>query len=118
MMLAAAGSAGLRGLNPDAPRVVVTGIGLVTALGTGVDKTWRGLVAGRSGVERIQSFDPSRLSSQMAGEVRDFDASHVLDRKDLRRVDRYIQFGLVATREAMDMAGLPDRLEGDEAEAT
>ena len=54
----------------------------------------------------------------MAGEVLDFDASHVLDKKDLRRTDRYIQFGLVAAREAMDMAGLPDRLEGDEAEQT
>jgi 3-oxoacyl-[acyl-carrier-protein] synthase II len=108
----------LRGPNPDAPRVVVTGLGLITALGTGVDRTWSGLVAGRSGVRRIESFDPSRLNSQMAAEVPDFDASHVLDKKELRRTDRYIQFGLVAAREAMDMAGLPDRLEGDAAEET
>ena len=100
------------------PRVVITGLGLVTALGTGVAKTWDGLVAGRSGIRRTQAFDPARLPSQVAGEVLDFDASHVLDRKDLRRMDRYIQLGLVATREAMDMAGLPARLEGDEAEAT
>jgi 3-oxoacyl-[acyl-carrier-protein] synthase II len=100
------------------PRVVVTGLGLLTALGNTVEATWQGLIAGRSGVRRIEAFDPSRLSSQIAGEVHDFDASHVLDRKDLRRTDRYIQFGLVATREAMDMAGLPDRLEGDEAEQT
>jgi 3-oxoacyl-[acyl-carrier-protein] synthase II len=111
-------SAGLRGPNPSATRVVVTGLGLITALGTGVQKTWQGLVAGRPGVERIHVFDPSRLTSQMAGQVDDFDASHVLDKKDLRRTDRYIQFGLVAAREAMDMAGLPARLEGDEAEAT
>jgi 3-oxoacyl-[acyl-carrier-protein] synthase II len=108
----------LRGPIADAPRVVVTGLGLITALGTGVDKTWRGLVAGRSGVRRIETFDPSRLNSQMGAEVPDFDASHVLDKKDLRRTDRYIQFGLVAAREAMDMAGLPDRLEGDDAEET
>jgi 3-oxoacyl-[acyl-carrier-protein] synthase II len=108
----------LRGPIADAPRVVVTGLGLITALGTGVDKTWRGLIAGRSGVRRIQAFDPSRLNSQMGAEVPDFDASHVLDKKDLRRTDRYIQFGLVAAREAMDMAGLPDRLEGDAAEET
>ena len=108
----------LRGPNPDAPRVVVTGLGLITALGTGVEKTWEGLVAGRSGVRRIETFDPTRLTSQMAGEVTDFDASHILDRKDLRRTDRYIQFGLVAAREAMDMAGLPARLEGDMAEET
>jgi 3-oxoacyl-[acyl-carrier-protein] synthase II len=111
-------AAGLRGPNPSATRVVVTGLGLITALGTGVQKTWQGLVAGRPGVERIHAFDPSRLISQMAGQVDDFDASHVLDKKDLRRTDRYIQFGLVAAREAMDMAGLPARLEGDEAEAT
>jgi 3-oxoacyl-[acyl-carrier-protein] synthase II len=102
----------------DRERVVVTGLGLVTALGTGVEKTWQNLVAGHSGVRRIEQFDPSRLSSQMGGEVRDFDASHVLDRKDLRRTDRYIQFGLVAAREAMDSAGLPERLEGEDAEET
>jgi 3-oxoacyl-[acyl-carrier-protein] synthase II len=111
-------SAGLQGPNPSAPRVVVTGLGRITALGTGVQKPWQGMVAGRPGVQRIHVFDPSRLSSQMAGQVDDFDASHVLDKKDLRRTDRYIQFGLVAAREAMDMAGLPARLEGDEAEAT
>jgi 3-oxoacyl-[acyl-carrier-protein] synthase II len=99
-------------------RVVVTGLGLVTALGLNVDETWSNLVAGRSGINRIQRFDPSRVASQIAGEVRDFDASHVLDRKDVRRTDRYIQFGLVAAREAMDMAGLPERLEGEEAENT
>jgi 3-oxoacyl-[acyl-carrier-protein] synthase II len=93
-------------------------MGAVTALGNDVASTWDGLVAGRSGIRRIERFDPSRLSSQMAGEVRDFDASKVLDRKDIRRVDRYIQFGLVASREAMDQAGLPARLEGEEAERT
>ncbi len=104
--------------SPAARRVVVTGMGAVSPLGNDVTSTWDGLVAGRSGIRRTQAFDPSRLNSQMAGEVRDFDASHVLDRKDLRRIDRYIQFGLVAAREAMDQAGLPQRLEGEEAEQT
>ncbi len=99
-------------------RVVVTGMGAVTALGTDVASTWAGLVAGRSGVRRIETFDPSRLTSQVAAEVRDFDASAVLDRKELRRTDRYIAFGLVASREAMDQAGLPGRLEGELAERT
>jgi 3-oxoacyl-[acyl-carrier-protein] synthase II len=99
-------------------RVVVTGMGMVTALGNDVATTWAGLVAGRSGVRTIESFDPSRLSARIAAEVRDFDASGVLDRKDQRRTDRYIQFGLVAARQAMDQAGLPDRLEGALAEAT
>ena len=99
-------------------RVVVTGMGEVTALGNDVDSTWEGLVAGRSGVRRTQSFDPSRVASQVAAEVQDFDASNVLDRKDVRRTDRYIQFGLVTARQAMDQAGLPERLEGEEAERT
>ena len=99
-------------------RVVVTGMGLLTALGNDVPSTWEAMLAGRSGIRTIDAFDPSRLTSQIAGEVRDFDASHVLDRKDQRRTDRYIQFGLVATREAMDQAGLPARLEGDLAERT
>ena len=80
----------------DRRRVVVTGMGMVTALGNDVATTWAGLVAGRSGIRTIEAFDPSRLTSRIAGEVRDFDASGVLDRKDMRRIDRYIQFGLVA----------------------
>jgi 3-oxoacyl-[acyl-carrier-protein] synthase II len=102
----------------DRRRVVVTGMGAVTALGNDVASTWEALVAGRSGVRTIDSFDPSRLTSRMAAEVRDLDASHVLDRKDLRRTDRYIQFGLVAARQALDEAGLPERFEGDLAERT
>jgi 3-oxoacyl-[acyl-carrier-protein] synthase II len=97
-------------------RVVVTGMGAVTALGPDVSTTWDGLVAGRSGVRTIASFDPVRLDSQIAAEVQDFDPSDVIDRKDLRRMDRYIQFGLYVAREAMRQAGLPDRLEGDLAE--
>jgi 3-oxoacyl-[acyl-carrier-protein] synthase II len=101
-----------------ARRVVVTGMGAVTALGNDVPSTWAGMAAGRSAVRTITAFDPSRVTSRIAGEVHDVDASHVLDRKELRRTDRYIMFGLVAAREAMDAAGLPDRLEGDLAEAT
>jgi 3-oxoacyl-[acyl-carrier-protein] synthase II len=101
-----------------ARRVVVTGMGALTALGNDVASTWEGLTAGRSGIRTIEAFDPSRLTSRIAGEVRDIDGSHVLDRKDLRRIDRYILFGLVAAREAMDEAGLPARLEGDLAERT
>jgi 3-oxoacyl-[acyl-carrier-protein] synthase II len=108
--------------NPDWPatprRVVVTGMGMLTALGNDVASTWDGMVTGRSGIARIASFDPSRLQAQIAGEVKDFDASGVLDKKEMRRTDRYIQFGLVAARQAMDQAGLPARMEGKEAERT
>jgi 3-oxoacyl-[acyl-carrier-protein] synthase II len=102
----------------DRRRVVVTGMGAVTPLGNDVASTWDGLVAGRSGIRTIQSFDPSRVPSRVGGEVIGFDASGVLDRKDLRRTDRYIQFGLVVSRQAMDQARLPSRLEGDLAERT
>jgi 3-oxoacyl-[acyl-carrier-protein] synthase II len=104
---------------PSEPRrVVVTGMGLITALGQDVATSWAGLSGGLSAVGMIESFDPARVNCKIAGEVRDFDPSKVLDRKEIRRTDRYIQFGLVATREAMDQAGLPDRIEGEEAERT
>jgi 3-oxoacyl-[acyl-carrier-protein] synthase II len=108
--------------NPDWPaaprRVVVTGTGMLTALGNDVASSWAGMVAGRSGVALITAFDPSRLGCRIAGEVKDFDSSGVLDKKDQRRTDRYIQLGLVAARQAMDEAGLPERLDGEEAERT
>ncbi len=99
-------------------RVVVTGMGTLTALGNDVASTWAGMVAGRSGIATIDAFDPSRLSARIAGQVRDFEPGHVVDRKDQRRMDRYIQLGLVAAREAMDQAGLPERLDGELAERT
>jgi 3-oxoacyl-[acyl-carrier-protein] synthase II len=93
-------------------------MGAVTPIGNDLPSFWESLTVGRSGVRRIEAFDPSRIASQIAGEVRDFDASHILDRKELRRTDRYIAFGLVAAREAMDQAGMPARLDGVEAERT
>jgi 3-oxoacyl-[acyl-carrier-protein] synthase II len=93
-------------------------MGALSALGNDVASTWDGLVAGRSGIRTIARFDPSRLDSRIAGEVQDFDPSAVLDRKDMRRTDRYIQFGLVVARQALDQAGLPGRMEGTLAERT
>ena len=100
------------------PRVVVTGMGAVTPLGNDVVSTWHAMIAGRSGVGPITQFDPSRLTTRIAAEVKDFDPSTVLDRKEQRRNDRYVQLALVAARQAMDQAGLPARLEGDLAERT
>ncbi len=99
-------------------RVVVTGMGAVTPLGNDVATFWSRLVAGESGVRTIESFDPERVTSKVAGEVRDFDPSNVLDRKEIRRNDRYTQFTLVAAREAMTHAGLPEMLEGELADRT
>jgi 3-oxoacyl-[acyl-carrier-protein] synthase II len=102
---------------PDRPRrVVVTGMGALSALGADVATTWDGLVAGRSGIATVTAFDPARLDSRIAGEVKGFDASAVLDRKEMRRTDRYIQFALVAGRQALDDAGLAARLDGALAE--
>ena len=99
-------------------RVVVTGMGAVTPLGNDAKTFWDRLVRGESGVRTIASFDPERVSSKIAGEVKDFDPSHLLDRKEIKRNDRYTQFALVAAREAMDQAGLPERLEGELADRT
>jgi len=99
-----------------ARRVVVTGMGALSALGNDVPSTWEGLLAGRSGVRTIESFDPSRVDSKIAAEVKDFDPSAVIDRKEMRRMDRYIQFGLVVARQALDQAGLPGRIDGAMAE--
>jgi 3-oxoacyl-[acyl-carrier-protein] synthase II len=93
-------------------------MGVLTALGPDVASTWDGLVAGRSGIRTIEAFDPSRVPSRIAAEVRDFDPSAVIDRKEMRRMDRYIQFALVVARQALDRAGLPGRMEGELAERT
>jgi 3-oxoacyl-[acyl-carrier-protein] synthase II len=98
--------------------VVITGMGALTPLGNDPEAFWSRLAAGESGIRRIASFDPSRLTSQVAGEVQAFDPGAVLDRKEQRRNDRATQFALVAARQAMDQAGLPERLEGTLAEET
>ncbi len=99
-------------------RVVITGMGAVTPLGNDVGSFWRRLSSGESGVATIEGFDPERVTSKIGGEVKDFDPSNVLDRKEIRRNDRYTQFALVASREAMNQAGLPEHLEGDLADRT
>ena len=103
---------GANGNGKGVRRVVVTGMGAVSALGNDVASTWAGLLAGKSGVRTIDAFDPSRVDSKIAAEVRDFDPSAIIDRKEMRRMDRYIQFGLVVARQALDQAGLPGRMEG------
>lgn len=99
-------------------RVVVTGLGAVTPLGNDVPTYWRRLVAGESGVGPITAFDAAAFASRIAGEVSGFDPSDVIDRKEIRRTDRTTQMAIVATREAFDDAGLPERLEGELAEQT
>ena len=87
-------------------RVVVTGIGAITPLGHGASTFWEGLVAGRSGIRAIQNWDASDLDVRIAGEVPDFDPKDYIDVKKARRMDRFAQLGVAATREALQDAGL------------
>ncbi|MEP6680149.1 MAG: beta-ketoacyl-ACP synthase II [Chloroflexota bacterium] len=89
-------------------RVVVTGMGAVTPLGNDVASFWDGLVAGRSGITRITSFDPARVDSKVAGEVHGFEADKVMPRKEVRRNDRYVHYAWAASVEALRDAGLPN----------
>ncbi len=87
-------------------RVVVTGLGLITPLGIGVDSSWNNILNGVSGITNITKFDASDFKSQVAGEVKDFDPDAYLNSKDSRRMDTFIQFGLVAGIEAIKDSGI------------
>jgi 3-oxoacyl-[acyl-carrier-protein] synthase II len=87
-------------------RVVVTGLGAITPIGSGKAKYWKALCDGKSGIDKITHFDASQYSSQVAGEVKDFEPQEYIGRKDLRRMDRFIQFALGATTMAIEDAKL------------
>ena len=94
-------------------RVVVTGMGAITPIGNDVPSYWESLVAGRSGIECITSFDPSRLDVQIAGEVKDFQPEVVMSRKEVRRHDRYVHLAWAASVEALADAGMPNPIVDD-----
>jgi len=85
-------------------RVVVTGIGLICAVGNNVEDTWQALLAGKSGVERIASFEVSGFACQIAAEVKGFDALQFLDKKEARKMARFIHLAIAASDEALRMA--------------
>ncbi len=89
-------------------RVVVTGMGAVTPVGNDVASFWDGLVNGRSGITRITIFEPDKVASKVAGEVKGFEADGVMPKKEVRRNDRYVHFAWAATAEALRDAGLPN----------
>jgi len=95
-------------------RVVVTGMGAVTPIGNDVPSFWESLIAGRSGIDRISTFDPSRLDAQVAGELKGFEPELVMPRKEIRRQDRYVHLAWAASVEALRDAALPNPIE-DEA---
>jgi 3-oxoacyl-[acyl-carrier-protein] synthase II len=86
-------------------RVVVTGLGLITPLGTGVEKTWSALCAGTSGIRRITKFDPSGHACQIAGEVTDFNPADYIEKKEIKKMDTFIHYAVGASQMAMDDAG-------------
>jgi 3-oxoacyl-[acyl-carrier-protein] synthase II len=107
--------------NPDlsprrisSKRVVITGLGLVSPLGVGVDRTWKALLEGESGIGPITKFDASAYSSQIAGEVKEFDALDYMDKKEVRKMDPFIQYAIAAAAQAVEDANIPQTiLEGD-----
>ena len=92
--------------SPERRRVVVTGLGAVTPLGEDVGSTWQSMLAGRSGVGPITQFDPDGYRTTFAGEVSGWDPERHFERREVRRIDRYAQFFLVAVRQALDEAKL------------
>lgn len=87
-------------------RVVVTGLGVVSPVGTGVKTAWDNLIAGKSGITQITKFDASAFTSTIAGEVKDFNVEDFLTAKDARRMDTFIQYGLAAAIEAVKDSGI------------
>ncbi|HNV72795.1 MAG TPA: beta-ketoacyl synthase N-terminal-like domain-containing protein, partial [Candidatus Ozemobacteraceae bacterium] len=94
-------------------RVVVTGLGAVTPIGTGCEAFAKSLREGKSGVAPISCFDASKHSVRIAAEVRDFDPTPYINRKEIRRHDRYSQFAMAAAHMAVQQAGL--KAEGHDA---
>lgn len=87
-------------------RVVVTGLGMLTPLGLSVKETWQGILAGKSGVGRIETFDVSAYAAQISAAIKGFQVDHYLSSKDSRKMDTFIQYGLAATVEALADARL------------
>ena len=87
-------------------RVVVTGLGMLTPVGNDVETTWRSIVAGKSGIKPIETFDVSAYSTRFGGSIRDFDAGRYFDAKEARKMDVFIQYGMAAGIQAIEDAGL------------
>ncbi len=87
-------------------KVVVTGIGLITPIGLSTPSTWEALLAGKSGIAPISRFDSSRLATRIAGEVKNFDPVQHIEKKEVKKMDRFIQFAIAGCEEAMADSGL------------
>ncbi|MBL7005842.1 MAG: beta-ketoacyl-ACP synthase II [Spirochaetia bacterium] len=92
--------------NGNGRRVVITGLGAITPLGNSIDELWSGIKEGRSGIARTTLIDPTEFASQIAGEVKDFQATDFMDKKEARNMARFTQFAVAGTVQAMKDAGL------------
>jgi 3-oxoacyl-[acyl-carrier-protein] synthase II len=97
-------------------RVVVTGIGLVSSVGTGTEECWAAIRSGKSGIGRITQFDAAEYACQIAGEVKNFDPLHYVDKKEVKKMGRFIQFAMAATEFAVASARL--KVTAEDAEST
>jgi 3-oxoacyl-[acyl-carrier-protein] synthase II len=87
-------------------RVVITGIGLICSVGNTTEAVWQALLAGKSGVDRITAFDASAFACQIAAEVRNFDPFQFIEKKEVKKMGRFIHFALAASDEAIKMSRL------------
>lgn len=87
-------------------RVVITGLGIISPVGTGLEKFWTSMATGVSGIKRIKRFDPANFNTKIAGEVTDFEPTRYMDRKEARRMDRFTQFAVAASGMAIEDASL------------
>ena len=87
-------------------RVVITGLGAVTPVGNTADETWRNLLVGKSGIGEITLFDPTEYAIKIAGEVKNFEPGEDIDAKEVRHMDRSVQFAVVASKQALRDAAL------------
>ena len=90
----------------DKRRVVITGVGMITPLGIGVEQSWEGLLAGRSGIGKITQFDAANFPTRIAGEVDGFNPEEYIEPKEIKKMDRFIHFALAAAQMAMNDSGL------------
>ena len=95
-------------------RVVVTGVGLLTPLGIGTDASWEAIRAGKSGIARITQFDPAAFSCQIAGEVKGFNPADYIEKKEIKKMGRFIQFAIAAADFALKSSGLKVTAENEE----
>src|SRR3989338_5958667 len=91
---------------PKERRVVVTGLGVISPIGNNLQEFWKSILEGKSGVKRLKCIDPTHFTSKIAAEVKDFAPNLHLSPKDLKRMDRFVQFAVVSAKMAIGDAGI------------